>query len=62
MRCVWVEAYERSQRMPLYGAEIELIQAPLNRQLEGSSAWIALLAGRTDPPRGWSDAPAGRDA
>jgi hypothetical protein len=62
MRCIWVEAYERSQRMPLYGAEIRLIQAPLNRQLEGSSAWIAMLAGRTDPPRGWSDPSAERDA
>lgn len=60
MRCIWVEAYERSRRMPLYGSEMRLIQAPLNRQLEGSSAWIALLAGCTDPPRGWSDAAAER--
>jgi hypothetical protein len=62
MRCIWVEAYERSRRMPLYGAQIELIQAPLDRQLEGSSAWIALLAGRADPPPGWLDAAADRDA
>jgi hypothetical protein len=48
--------------MPLYGAEIELIQPPLDRQLEGSSAWITLLAGRTEPPRGWSGAPGERDA
>jgi hypothetical protein len=62
MRCIWVEAYERSQRMPLYGAEIHLIQPPLNRRLEGCSAWITLLAGRTEPPRGWSGASAERDA
>jgi hypothetical protein len=62
MRCIWVEAYERSRRMPLYGAEIQSIQPPLNRRLEGSSAWIALLAGRTDPPRGWSDEPNERSA
>jgi hypothetical protein len=54
MRCVWVEAFERSRAMPKYGAEILLIQPPLDRQLEGSSAWVNTLTGvdRALPP-GW---------
>lgn len=55
MRCVWVEAYERSQRMPVYGDEMSQIQAPLNHQLEGSSAWINMMTGRDQElPSGWS--------
>jgi hypothetical protein len=45
MKCVWVEAYERSLRMPLYGEELTRIQAPVNRQLEDRSAWITMLTG-----------------
>jgi len=45
MRCVWVEAYERSLKMPVYGKEIIQIQPPVNRRLEGSSAWINMLTG-----------------
>lgn len=44
MRCVWVEAYKRSLEMPLYGHEIKNLQPPVNRQLEGRSAWITLLS------------------
>ncbi|MDH3520210.1 MAG: methylenetetrahydrofolate reductase C-terminal domain-containing protein [Myxococcales bacterium] len=62
MKCVWVEAFERSQRMPLYGKEMLQIQPPLNHQLEGSSSWVTLLAGRTDPPRGWLPTREGKDA
>ncbi len=43
IRCVWVQAFERSQRMPIYGHEMIKIQPPVNRQLEGSSAWINML-------------------
>ncbi len=45
MRCVWVEAFERSWQMPRYGHELIQIQAPTNWQLEGSSAWINSLNG-----------------
>jgi hypothetical protein len=51
MPCVWVKAWERSRRMPLYGAEIMKIQMPLNRQLQGTSAWINDLTGATTAPR-----------
>ena len=54
MRCVWVEAYERSQQMPVFGNEMLHIQPPVNRQLEGSSAWINMLSGEdVRVPEGW---------
>ncbi len=45
MRCVWVDAYERSLKMPLYGQEIRVEQPPVNWQLEGTSSWINNLTG-----------------
>lgn len=54
MRCIWVEAYERSRRMEIFGDEILLLQPPVNRQLEGSSAWINMLTGEDKVvPAGW---------
>lgn len=43
MRCVWVEAFERSQKMRSHGKEMEIIQPPVNRQLENRSAWVTLF-------------------
>jgi hypothetical protein len=43
--CIWVQAYEHSLRMPIYGSELIQIQPPVNRQLEGTSAWINMLTG-----------------
>ncbi len=54
MPCVWVEAWERSKRMPLYGSEILKVLPPLNRRLQGTSAWINDLSGTTKPPPGWN--------
>jgi hypothetical protein len=57
MKCVWVEAYERSREMATYGNEIFLLQPPVNRQLEGSSAWINMLTGMDrQTPAGWISA------
>ena len=54
MRCIWVEAYERSLRMPIYGQELVVIQAPVNHQLQGSSSWINMLYGiDKNFPIGW---------
>lgn len=54
MKCIWVEAFERSQQMPIYGNEILHIQPPVNRQLEGQSAWITMLTGADKKvPKGW---------
>ena len=54
MRCVWVVAYENAQQMPIYGHELHEIQPPVNRQLEGSSAWVNMLT-EVDKqvPAGW---------
>jgi hypothetical protein len=54
MMCVWVEAFERSQRMPKYGHDLMQIQPPVNGQLEGSSSWINMLHGiDVETPHGW---------
>ncbi len=54
MPCVWVQAYERSQKMAIYGEELRLINPPVNRQLEGSSAWVNMLTGEDmNVPPGW---------
>jgi hypothetical protein len=41
MKCVWVEAWDGSQKMK-HSQEIELIQFAPNYQHKGSSAWIRL--------------------
>lgn len=57
MKCVWVEAFERSQKMKTYGGEIKFLQPPVNRQLEDSSAWINMLTGKDKIiPVGWVSA------
>lgn len=56
MKCIWVEAYQRSRRMPRYGSEILHIQPPVNRQLKGSSAWINMLSSEdANVPAGWNE-------
>jgi hypothetical protein len=55
MRCVWTDAYERSLQMPTYGDEMIRIQPPINKQLEGTSSWINMLAEvDTVTPKGWA--------
>jgi hypothetical protein len=45
MRCIWVDAYERSLRMPHFGHEMKTEQPPVNWQLKDTSSWINLLKG-----------------
>ena len=64
MPCVWVQAWERSQSLGLYRGEINLVQPPVDRQLQGTSAWINLIDKRDiQAPKGWDlarrDAPGG---
>jgi hypothetical protein len=40
MRCVWVEAWNGAERIPGGLAAISTIQAPVDRRLEGTSAWL----------------------
>ena len=54
MKCVWVQAFERSQQMGTYGHEILDIQPPVNRLLEGQSAWVTMLSGEDkNVPKAW---------
>ena len=54
MRCVWVEAFERSGKMGEFGDEILHVQPPVNRQLEGTSAWVNMLTGEDkEVPAAW---------
>ncbi|MBV7338657.1 methylenetetrahydrofolate reductase C-terminal domain-containing protein [Chloroflexi bacterium TSY] len=45
MPCVWVQAWERSRGMATYRDEIQLLQPPVNRQLQGTSAWTNMFEG-----------------
>ena len=53
-RCVWVDAWEGSQRLPAFKDHIEHLQKPVDWQLQGSSSWINLVNGRDRvAPKGW---------
>ena len=55
MPCVWVQAWNRDSRMHRYAGEIRLLQPPVNRTLQNSSAWLNLLEGAdAQQPSGWS--------
>lgn len=54
MKCVWVQAWERSQAMPRYGREMLQLLPPVNRRLQGTSAWINDFTGvALQNPAGW---------
>ncbi len=54
MPCVWVQAWERSRRMPAYGHELLNVLPPVNRSLQGTSAWINDFTGAAQQnPAGW---------
>ena len=40
MPCVWVQAWERSQRMTRSSTESKWIQPPVNRALQNTPSWI----------------------
>jgi hypothetical protein len=40
MRCVWVEGWNGAARMRHGRERIEVVQPPVNRELEGSSSWL----------------------
>mgnify|MGYP001814127826 CR=1 FL=1 len=53
-RCVWVQAWERAQQMPKYGDELCWVMPPVDRTLQGTSAWANMMEGRDfDYPPGW---------
>jgi len=40
MRCVWLKAWNESQKMKVFNKEILTIQKPLDRRLQNTSAWL----------------------
>jgi len=46
--CIWVQAWDRSRKMPQYGPQILQIQSPLDWRLHGTSAWINALGSGTE--------------
>jgi hypothetical protein len=49
-RCVWVQAYERSRKMPRHGEGIQDLQPMVDWRLEDTSAWINLITGADRQP------------
>ena len=55
MPCVWVQAWERGQRMQTYAGELRIVQPPVNRGLQNTSAWINMVEGLdAETPPGWA--------
>ncbi len=56
MPCVWVQAWERSQRMNVYADDLRILQPPLNHTLQNTSAWINVMEKRDNrAPPGWAE-------
>jgi hypothetical protein len=54
MRCVWLKAYERSQKLPLWRDELDELRPPVDNRLWGTSSWRNLVTGRDrETPEGW---------
>ena len=49
MKCVWVQAWEGSQRMQ-GGTTILDVQKPVDNRLKGRSSWLRVVRLKTDPP------------
>jgi hypothetical protein len=43
MRCVWVEAWRGAERIPGGLDAIQQLQPPVDRRLEGTSAWLRVV-------------------
>jgi len=54
MKCVWVDAFERSQKMSFYGDDFFMILPPLNQQNMGKSAFINIAFEKNaEMPEAW---------
>lgn len=50
MKCVWVEAWNGSQKMK-HGADIRTVEVAVDRQLEGKSSWLRVVRIKTEEKR-----------
>jgi hypothetical protein len=59
--CVWVQAWRRSQKIPVFRHHIEHVERPVDWRLQDTSSWINLATGRDrHVPAGWAAA-SGKD-
>lgn len=55
MKCVWTEAYYRSQKMVIYTDEMQVLQPAVNHSLKDTSSWVNMISGLDKKmPEGWS--------
>jgi hypothetical protein len=48
---VWVQAFAGAERIPSGLDRIRVVQAPVDRRLEGRSSWLKVVREKTDPPK-----------
>jgi hypothetical protein len=48
MRCVWILAFAGAERIPDGLEKIRVVQAPVDRRLEGRSSWLQVVRERTE--------------
>jgi hypothetical protein len=54
MRCVWLKATERADRLPIFQDHIDHLRPPVDNRLHGTSSWVNLVSGRDrQAPAGW---------
>ena len=54
MKCVWVEAWEGSRKLPVWRDHIEHVERPVDWRLQETSSWENLLTRRDKHvPDGW---------
>ena len=51
MRCVWVAAFEGAKRVPDGLRAIAVVQAPVDRRLAGTSAWLRVAREKSEAGR-----------
>ena len=49
MRCVWVEAFDGSQRMQAGREAIKVVQFAVDGRLQGSSSWLRVAREKSEP-------------
>lgn len=50
MRCVWVDAWDGSQKMK-GGGQIHVVQLPVDHSLKGSSSWLRVARAAAEPQK-----------
>ena len=60
MACVWVDAWDGASRMKEGAERIRIVQPPVDRSLEGTSAWLRVAREKAVKTTGAANAGAGR--